>query len=129
MLPPLLGLVVVAVLAIAVPAPSDAAEPPPATATTAATEPPAPDAGGDSGVGDLDVGANTPSPRGEPAPPRTQRIADSAIAVGLLVVLAGGVAVAVWTARRGSGAGPPDGSGDGVGGDAGEPVGGPQRGR
>jgi len=48
----------------------------------------------------LDTGSNTPSPRGEPAPSRTQRLADTAIFVGLLLVFAGGVAIAVWSVRR-----------------------------
>lgn len=49
------------------------------------------------------VANDTPSPRGEPAPPTTQRIADSAIAVGLLVVLVGGVVVGVVANRRRNG--------------------------
>ena len=57
-------------------------------------------ADGESGVGGVDPGSDTPSPRGEPVPPRTQRIADTAIFVGLLVVFIGGVAVALWSARR-----------------------------
>jgi len=68
----------------------------PATTTVAPTTV----VGDEGGIGGLDTGSNTPSPRGEPAPSRTQRLADTAIFVGLLLVFAGGVAIAVWSVRR-----------------------------
>ena len=68
----------------------------PATTTVAPTTV----VGDEGGIGGLDTGSNTPSPRGEPAPSRTQRLADTAIFVGLLLVFASGVAVAVWSVRR-----------------------------
>lgn len=66
----------------------------------AAPDAPTTVAGDEAGIGGLEPASNAPSPRGEPAPPRTQRIADTMIFVGLLVVFVGGVAVALRSATR-----------------------------
>jgi hypothetical protein len=89
-------------LALAPMGPAGAADEPTTTVasstdTTSETTAPAPV---DAGLGDLDAGSNTPSPRGQAEPPRAQRVADSAIAAGLLVVLVAGVVIAIWTGRR-----------------------------
>jgi hypothetical protein len=65
-----------------------------AQAPTGSTIPVAP------GAGDPGTSGNTPQPVGRPYPPTSQRVADSLIAVWVLVMLGGGIALGWYLSWR-----------------------------